>query len=279
MTGWICLDIDGTITADPFHTPIEVIEYFAMLYKEGWKFAFITGRMLSFAQMALQSIPFPYVLSVQNGADILQMPQKKLLKQTYLSSHIFSILDDLYQSIEEDYLVYSGWELGDFCFYRPHKFSKVMKQHLDFMSSLSKEPWKIVDDFSLLKERMYPLIKCIGSQKQMQQLALDLDQIPFIHATCIKDPTSKEGFYLNLITHKNASKGAVIDYLRSKNPSSLFIGAGDDLNDIELLKSSDISIAMENAPVTLKNYAKIIAKPASEQGIIFALKQIIEGKI
>jgi hypothetical protein len=47
----------------------------------------------------LGDIPFPDYLSVQNGADLLSMPDKRLLKTAYLSSDIFLALDKIYQDI------------------------------------------------------------------------------------------------------------------------------------------------------------------------------------
>ena len=274
--GWICLDIDGTITHGPHSIPDAVIEYLLSLYNAGWQFAFITGRAFTFAMSALQKIPFPYVFAVQNGADILKMPQKTPLKQSYLSAKLIQHLDKIYDQMQEDYLIYSGWEGGDFCYFRPHKFSEKLSEHLGVLMKLVEEPWRPLTSFDELKDLSFPLIKCLGSKEHMQSLAKKLSELSQINVSCIKDPLSQGDIYLNLITDIEASKGAVIDFLRSSCSYPLtFIAAGDDRNDISLLERADIAIAMKGAPDELISLADIIAEPAKDHGIINALQTAI----
>ena len=278
--GWICLDIDGTITSDPHSVPDAVIRYFSSLYDKGWRFVFITGRTLAFANATLSCIPFPFLFSVQNGADLLQMPGKKLIKQCYLSSSVIKKLDEIYEGREEDYIIYSGWEAGDFCYYRPHRFSEWMTNYLELMMTLVEEPWQALHSFGPLRDKSFPLIKCLGTKEHMQEVEKYLQEIPEINVTCIKDPMSKEGYYLNLITDKKASKGNALTYIRTlAAPGVPFIAGGDDRNDISLLEAANIAIAMQTAPEDVLKHADIIAPPASEMGIIAALEEAINHRI
>lgn len=280
VKGWICLDIDGTTTSDPHSVPKKVIEYFSSLYNKGWRFVFITGRTLSYAKATLHNIPFPFLFSVQNGADLVQMPDMKLIRQCYLPASIIVKLDQIYENKEEDYIIYSGWEAGDFCYYRPHRFSEWMTSHLELMMTLVEEPWQALNSFGPLRDKSFPLIKCLGTKEHMQDVEKYLKDIKEINVTCIKDPLSKEGFYLNLITDKKASKGNALNFIRTlTTPGVPFIGAGDDRNDISLLESADIAIAMRNAPEDLRALADIIAPPATEMGIIEALEKAISQRI
>ncbi|MCX6991501.1 MAG: HAD family hydrolase [Chlamydiae bacterium] len=272
VKAWICLDIDGTTTSDPHSIPQQVLEYFTSLYEKGYRFVFITGRTFAFANATLSKIPFPFLFSVQNGADLLQMPEKIPLQQHYLPASVIERLDEIYEGREEDYIIYSGWQAGDFCYYRPARFSEWMTSYLEMMMTLVEEPWQALHSFGPLRDKSFPLIKCLGTKEHMKEVEKYLHQIPEINVTCIKDPLSKEGYYLNLITDKNASKGNALNYIRTlAEPGALFIGAGDDRNDISLLESADIAIAMQNAPDDLIKLADIIAPPASEMGIIKAL--------
>ncbi|MBM3207646.1 MAG: HAD family phosphatase [Chlamydiae bacterium] len=277
--GWICLDIDGTITADPFSIPDTVVKYFTSLYTLGWRFCFITGRTLSFACKVLDKITFPFYISVQNGADILQMPEKKLIRQSYLSSDVLAHLDVIYKDLPEDYIVYSGWERGDYCYYRPSRSSAQMNTYFSFLMTLSGTPWVALDDFSSLARETFSLIKCLGSLQMMKYVETKLKEIDGIHVTMIKDPTSPCEGYIILITDKSASKGNAMAFLKSSEKNAhLYIAAGDDMNDISLLKEADIAIAMGDAPESLQKIAHIIAKPATELGIIDALNTAIHNR-
>jgi hypothetical protein len=97
---------------------------------------------------------------------------------------------------------------GDYCYYRPVHFSKEMLEYFTFLMTLSLKPWVPLDDFSSLKERTFPLIKCLGSLASMQKVKDRLKSISDLHLTVIKDPTSKSAQCVLLITNKDAPKGA-----------------------------------------------------------------------
>ncbi len=272
LKGCICLDIDGTITADLFHIPEEVIKCFEMLHQKGWQFLFSTGRPFAFASQIFHGFRFPFFLSLQNGADLLQMPEKKLLAKEHLDPSFILKLDELYKDMEEDFLVYAGFEKGDFCYYRPHRYSSKMLEHLEVVKSVVKEPWQGVEEFSFGEEDSFPLIKSFGSKDQMEQLSQKLLSFEEVSSTYIGDPLSHGKTYINLITSKNATKGAVIRKMRTFFPEGTrFIAAGDDRNDILMLEEADFAIVMKTAPESMFPLGDLIAEPASDLGIIAAL--------
>lgn len=279
MKGCICLDIDGTLTADPHFIPDQVVECLRFLYGKGWNFVFATGRTYSFAIKTLEKIDFPFLFAAQNGADILQMPEKKLLSQSYLSSDVVFQLERIGEGKEEDFLIYTGWEKGDFCYYRPKKFSQKILDHIEIIQSFSVEPWQALDEFHFKKNETFPLIKYLGTKEGMQELTPLIQKISGVEISFIKDPVS-EGVYLNLITAPSASKGEVLRKVRSYFPKeTLFIAAGDDLNDVSMLEEADIAIVMGSAPEKMLSLADIKAKSAKELGIIQALLQATQEEM
>ena len=273
--GWIALDIDGTITDDLYSIPEEVISYFRVLQKEGWHFIFITGRMLTLAEQALRSLDFPFLLAIQNGADILQMPDRKLLFRSYLPHAVVPLLEEIYSRSSEDFIIYAGYEKQDFCYYRPHRFSSLLIPQVEKIRSLSPEPWKAVHSFDFSEEETFPLIKCLGSEDSMSGVNASLKSMEGICATFIRDPLSP-GFFFNLVTHEEASKGRALQRVFPLfKDKGLVIAAGDDRNDVSMLEVADIAIVMGSAPIDMHSHADILAKPASENGIIEALKKAV----
>jgi len=275
--GWIALDIDGTITDKSHHAPVQVIDFLHTLEKKGWELVFITGRTFSFAYRVVKEFNFPFYLALQNGADILYMPQKELIARHYLSDQAIPLLEEAYRGENEDFLLYSGFEGGDFCYYRPERFSPAFTEHLQKLMALSPEPWKAVKNFDFEKGHAFPLIKCLGNKETMQRVNQRLQRSSEIAATMIHDPLG-EDIYLNLVTDKLATKGnalrAVQNVLEEGGP---VIAAGDDWNDVSMLEAADIKIVMAAAPPEMHKIATFLAqhKP-DEHGIIGALQQATE---
>lgn len=271
--GWIALDIDGTVTSTLHEMPAAVALYLKELVNEGWNIVFVTGRIFSFAHHVLRCLDFPYYVAVQNGADIIEMPSRQLINNTYLAQDVLVKLDKIYTEFPEDFIIYAGYKKGDFCYFRPNHFSETMRQYLKILEKLSVESWQTFNSLSELSQLTFPLIKCFGKESEMRNIFSKLQTIPNIHATLIRDTVSRD-LHLILITDKEATKGKAIDQILAKTgQKGRIIAAGDDCNDIELLDRADIKIAMETAPQELLNKADIIAPSAEKDGIIEALQK------
>jgi hypothetical protein len=239
------------------------------LEEKGWELVFITGRTFSFAYSVVKEFDFPFYLAVQNGADILHMPHKQLIARHYLETEVIPLLDQAYQGEKEDFLLYSGYEGGDFCYYRPDRFSPSLTEHLQKIMALSPEPWKPVKSFEFEKGLSFPLAKCLGTKTAMQRINALLQSVPEVSATMIRDPLGEE-IYLNLVTAKLATKGNALKVIKQVlGEGGPVIAAGDDLNDISMLEAADIKIVMPSAPKVMHPMATLLAK----HGLIEALKE------
>ncbi len=274
--GWIALDIDGTITLDKYSVPDEVSAYLRSLALGGWRIAMATGRPYAFALRALSQFDFPYFFLAQNGSAVLEMPSKQLLFKRYLSESAIAIVEKAYEGIDSDFLIYSGYEKGDFCYFRPHRMSEEDLLYIEDLKKRQKEEWKAVERFEI---DSFPLIKCFGSLPRMKKVAERLSASGRFQVALIRDPFH-ENFVIILVTEKNASKGLSLEELfRKKGRGGLVIAAGDDENDISLLKAADVKIAMAHAPETLQEAADYIAPPTKEHGIIKALQLAIRTHV
>ncbi|MBS0604323.1 MAG: HAD family phosphatase [Verrucomicrobia bacterium] len=274
--GWIALDLDGTITDSTHRAPKEVVDFLHSLEDKGWEIVFITGRTFSFAYKVVGEFDFPYYLAVQNGADILLMPHKQLVARHYLDDKVIPVLDMAYRGEEEDFLVYAGYEQGDFCYYRPERFSPKLTEHVHKIMALSPEPWKSVKDFDFKKGISFPLAKCLGAKQAMERINALLQAVPEVSATLIRDPLAEDDVYLNLVTAKQATKGNALRTVKqATGDGGPTIAAGDDLNDISMLEAADIKIVMATAPKEMIPMATIVAEHGQQHGIIAALNQAI----
>jgi Cof subfamily protein (haloacid dehalogenase superfamily) len=271
--GWIALDIDGTITKDKYSIPSEVSAYLHSLSTEGWTIVFLTGRSFRFASLTLKSLPFPFFCAAQNGSLILEMPAKKAVFEAYLEEGSLSIFQSCFEGLSGNFLVYSGAEKGDFCYYRPDRLSGSDLKYTEEIISREQGQKKPYHDFKEIGRS--PLIKCFGPSKSMKELQKRLDEKKLFNSTLIRDPF-REGEYLLLVTDIHASKGKALEALLKKHPKGkALICAGDDENDLSMFAVADFAIAMEEAPENVKEQADLIAPSVEEMGIIAALKSAL----
>lgn len=274
--GWIALDIDGTITLEKYSVPDEVTAYLRSLAADGWRIAMATGRPYAFASRALSTFDFPYYFLAQNGSAVLEMPGKKLLFKRYLTESAIEVVEKAYEGIDSDFLIYSGYETGDFCYFRPHRMAEEDLRYIEDLKKRQKEEWKPVDRFAI---DSFPLIKCFGPLPRMNKVAERLRKSGRFQVTMIRDPFDENSMII-LVTEKNASKGLSLEELfRKKGRGGLVIAAGDDENDLSLLKAADVKIAMAHAPEALQDAADYIAPPTKEYGIIKALQLAIRTHV
>ncbi|MCY3974105.1 MAG: HAD family hydrolase [Simkaniaceae bacterium] len=277
--GTIALDIDGTITESYDSVPVDVVDYLASLVVEGWRVVFLTGRTLSFAMLALESLEFPFLLAVQNGADLFSIAKgqdHEKLRASHLDKDTVLMLDRFYEDRQGDFVVYAGAEKGDFCYYRPGKHSPALLTYLEkTLTRLCPQPWRAVEHFSIHEQNFFPMAKGFGTEAECVALQDEIRKIPGLHTSVIKDRTGG-GAYLLVITNAEADKGKAVRFLMDEcSLSRPLIVGGDDNNDLPLFREGDIRIAMPHATEALREMADLIAPPVGEQGIIEGIKQAI----
>lgn len=267
----IALDIDGTITDHTTEIPVKIIDFLHKCSQNDALIAFVTGRFYPYAQAQLNRLPFPFYLACQNGAQLYQMPERKNLYNFYVSKDLIMMIDQLTHDLEEDFIVYGDQNLDFQVFYRDQKFSQKMLSHIFKLDSSSYHPFIKINSFTDLPARAFPCVKHFGTIQQTKPFYDKVSRLP-IEISMIKEPSSKD-YYMNLITHQKASKGeAISNLLKIVDRDMPIIAAGNDLNDVTLLKKADIGIAVgPRAPTELKNCAKILCD--SHQDLDLAIEK------
>jgi HAD superfamily hydrolase (TIGR01484 family) len=276
MKGIIALDIDGTITAEPNSIPIDVVDYFQELANEGWLFIFITGRTFQLANQVLNFFNFPFYMAVQNGAIILEMPSKTVIAKNYLKKDILPIMENLCQHEPTGFVVYSGFENNDLCYYRSSDFSKEILSLLKQRCIALKEEWIDLPSFDDLPIADFASVKSFGLYESALAITNQIEQLLGLHVPLMKDPFLKN-YYVVQATESSVTKGSALrKFINLQSVSLKVIAGGDDNNDKSMLETADIQIVMANAPQDMLLKADVIAPPASEKGIIKGLVEAIQ---
>lgn len=275
MRGTIALDIDGTLTDDST-LPVNVIIYLKSLADSGWRIIFITGRTFQSGQKTLKSLPFTYYFAVQNGAIILEMPSQRIISKRYLDRSIFEEMEDICQAQPSDFVVYSGYENNDQCYYRPNHFSPNLMEYLHRRIESYEETWHPLASYNELALDYFPSIKCFGKYESAKVLSHRIEERLGLHVPLIRDPFEID-YYVVQATHPQISKGqALKDLISRTEERGLVIAAGDDYNDVSMLEAADVKIVMATAPQDMLEKADVIARPAAEEGIIIALEAALK---
>lgn len=275
MQGILALDIDGTLVHDLEGIPYPIVRYLTHLSQAGWRVMFLTGRTFTFAYHVLKELPFPYVLSVQNGAVTLDMPKKAILNRYYLDRSILPVVEKIFIEEGTGPIIYGGFEVDDLCYYRKELLSADMNAYLKIRQGTFLEVWEELQDYSEMPVEQFPSLKCFGSERVARRVSEKLKQLLDVEVSVISDPFDPCCF-LAQATNPQANKGKALQgYRDSFNRAVPVIAAGDDYNDISMLQVADTKIVMEGAPEVLLGMADILAPPSKATGILPALKRAV----
>lgn len=273
MSKLIALDIDGTLTHEHHPIPQEVLSFLGEKQEEGWKLLFVTGRSFRHGLEMTHSLPQPYYIASQNGAALLEVPEKKVLAKNYLKREILPLLTEICKEEYTDFAVYSGPEREDRVYYRGDRHSPEQRHYLNERIQ-GKEEWVSVGSYDELDFEDFAAVKCLGPKSIVESVAKKMSSRLDLHVPVIRDAFSPTNFIAQG-THSSATKGQAIASLCQalQMKDATIIAAGDDYNDVTMFKAATLSIAMSTAPEDVRSIAHIIAPPASESGIIQGLKE------
>lgn len=273
--GILALDIDGTITAETHTLDERVIHLLHELSKAEWKIIFLTGRPFQWGFQLLQCLSFPYALAVQNGALLIEMPSKRMMSRKYMTKDILPSMESICQKQKSDFVVYSGMENDDWCYYRPACFPSSLLSYVMQRTQSLGEKWQALQTFSQMPVSTFPSLKCFAREEQAFVLSPQIENELGLHAPPNRDPYNPEYFVVQA-THVDANKGQVLrEFIQMTQSSGPVIAAGNDHNDRSMLEAADVKIVMADAPAALLALADVIAPPADQQGIIQGLTEAI----
>lgn len=249
--GIVALDIDGTMLSHNQDPSPLLIDMLTLMHKEGWKILFATGRTVAWSLRHLENLPVPFFLAAFNGAVLFSFPERKKL-------HASSLLkeDVLALSPFIDRFGVIAYEMdGDKAFVSRQSCSPFIQEHLLKRKEAQNENWvefSSVQDLPLVAYASLRFFVMKGNEEFLQQA---IQKSSFLTALTMKDSFHSDVKIIQ-VTAKGVSKGASLRYLCKKyTPLLGTIAAGDDSNDIDLLESADIGIAVGDASAELRKIA------------------------
>lgn len=275
MPGIIALDIDGTLTQGNDPIAPSIASFLEELAAKGWKIIFITGRTFSWSLQLLHSLPFPYHLAVQQGALLIEMPSKKILSKKYIDKSICATLDKIFVDEPTDFVLFTGFEYQDICYFRSHHFNRDLLEYVRHRAHILKETWIDTPTFENVGIPSFASIKSFGEYPSVKRICEKIEAQTGLHAPIVKDPFHT-AYYVGQATHPEVNKGNVLETFRKNGrQSQLAIAVGDDWNDAPMFAKADLKVVMETAPKELLAMADVIAPSVSKLGVIEGITKAI----
>lgn len=259
----LAVDIDGTlVTKDKVLTDITK-DAIKKYIKAGGKFAIATGRPNKGIERYIKELSLDelggYVISY-NGSRITDVKTGELLYQKNLKP---SQLPQIFDAAEKYGISLTTYK-GDTAV-----TEKADDKYFNLEVSINKLSVKRVPD--LKKEVTYPVPKFLitGESTYLSDIEKKLK-----NELCGVSVFRSEPFFLE-ITPNGIDKGEAIIWLCNYMGimQSETMACGDGFNDITMLKTAGLGVAMENAQEITKNAANYVTLSNDENGVAHAINK------
>ena len=264
MIKMVVTDIDGTIYSPENGITDNVKACIQKLYKNGIKIVIATGRSYSSARKIADRLeiecPFicyqgglvnSYEGEILNVKYLEEKPAREIIKLCRKKNiHLNVYVEDvLYVEDDNDYIKdYIGDKGIDY--FKVDSFDELDFSKLNKMLAINYDT-KLIDDLTKELKEKFPQIYVVKSTDFFCEIA-----------------------------NKEATKGNGIKFLANKYGFSIkdVMAIGDQNNDIEMVETAGIGVAMGNGTDYIKSKAKYVTDTIKNDGFVKAVDKFVWGK-
>lgn len=258
----VLADVDGTLLTEQKVLTERARSAVRKLRDRGIRFAITSGRPPRGMAMLVEPLDLDTPMAGFNGGQFA-LPDLTIIEQKTLPVDIARKAIDLIRAHDLDTWVYRG---NDWLITRRDA------PHVDREAWTVKFDPVVVPDFD---DKLDDVCKIVG-------VSDDLDRVKQCEAAAqaafgkLVTAARSQPYYLD-VTHKDANKGAVVDYLSQYLgiPPDQIATIGDQPNDVLMFKRSGFSIAMGNAPDEVKAQASKTTASYDDEGFARAMENFI----
>lgn len=267
MIKLVASDLDGTIIDNHNSISQDNLEAINNIQKKHIPLVICTGKTYALSKDICKNLHASFGI-FGNGGQIIDLTTGKEIMKTTLS----------YNELESCFSVLEKYDLHIHA-YTENSIISPKLTYMDLRNSIlfpNKINFEIVPSVqNYLKENNTPIFKIIiSSTSNLSEVKAELEKFTNLNILHI----SKTGLYKDNVINKeyeyldisplNVTKGSALkmlsDYLNLQKEDILSVG--DNLNDIEMFKASNIGAALNNASDKVKMYANYITKNTVENG-------------
>jgi Cof subfamily protein (haloacid dehalogenase superfamily) len=258
----VLADVDGTlVTKDKILTE-RAQQRVRDLRKAGIAFAMTSGRPPKGMSMLLKPLDIDTPIAGFNGGQWVN-PDLSIIEGHTLPRDIADKVVKMLTGQGLDVWVYSG---ADWLIH------KLDAPHVAREEWTVKFPPKVTADFGDALNAAVKIVGCSDDLDKMQDVSKQVQ-------AALGDSASaalSQPYYLD-VTHPQANKGSVVDYLSThlKIAPEAIATLGDQPNDVLMFRKSGMSIAMGNASKQVRDQATHVTESSEAEGFAIALERYI----
>jgi Cof subfamily protein (haloacid dehalogenase superfamily) len=257
-------DVDGTLVTKEKTLTDRACQRVRDLRAAGIKFAITSGRPPRGMQMLIAPLAIDTPVAGFNGGQWVN-PDLSIIESHTLPRDIADKTVKLLTDSGLDVWLYSGadWMIHDKD--APHAAREEWTV---------KFPPKIVQDYGDALDQAVKIVGVSDDLDKMQKIAEQAKQEFGDSASA----ALSQPYYLD-VTHSQANKGGVVDYLARHfqiAPEEIAT-IGDQPNDVHMFRKSGMSVAMGNASEQVQKQATHVTASSEEEGFAIAIERYILG--
>ena len=260
----VLADVDGTLVTEQKVLTERAQASVHALHEAGIRFAITSGRPPRGMAMLLDPLKLDTPIAGFNGGLFLK-PDLSIIKQQTVPTDVAQRAVELIRAHGLDVWVYRGndWLVG-----------KADAPHVAREAWTVKFEPKVVADVGARLDQVAKIVGVSDDLEKVRQCEGDARAAFVGRATANRS----QPYYLD-VTHKDANKGAVVEFLSSHLgvPASEIATIGDQPTDVPMFKKSGFSIAMGNAPDEVKKLALATTDSYNDEGFAKAMERFILG--
>lgn len=278
-------DLDGTLLNDNHVISNQTAKAVKALQKTGVEFMVATGRDYYSAHKVLVEQQIKCRMINLNGATIHDEEGNVLHTQPLHKEDALAIMDYLEsQPLNATLIATTGFYVSDYENYvKRMKRFMVQKAVNDADGEENITEAQLSDHYREIKPlselnlqnlpEIYKIMFFSEDLELLKQARLEIEKIDNVDVTS----SSKDNIE---ITHINAQKGlAVEQYVANQDYDMTEVATiGDSFNDRSMIKMAGHSYGMANGADAIKEMARYIAPPNTEDGVAQVIYQIIEDQ-
>jgi hypothetical protein len=258
----VIADVDGTLVTEEKVLTQRARSAVEALHRVGIGFAITSGRPPRGMAMLFHALDIKTPVAGFNGG-LFVKPDLSILEQKVVEPSIARQALELIRGRGLDAWVYSGndWLIA-----------KLDAPHV------AREAWTVKFEPTVVRDyddRLDAVAKIVGisDDHELVKRCEAEAQAAFGHRATAN---RSQPYYLD-ITHRDANKGAVVDYLSAHLavPEREIATIGDSPNDVLMFGRSGLSIAMGNASDQVKSQADLTTDSYNDEGFAKAIERFV----
>ena len=255
-------DIDGTLVDGQKEIPPINHEMIGAFKRGGGHFSLATGRIEKSVKRYCRELEVDVPVILYNGARIYNPIKDEVIREHCLIQQDVRRALELLEEIPLDPIFYSGGEA----------YVREVTDNIRNFQNGDGYLCELVDSLDFLVEKQVTKILMIGDGNSIDAFREQFDSDG--------DLVQSEYNYLEILP-TGVNKGTALEELAEYLGLSLgeIVCFGDNPNDMEMIRTAGLGVAMDNAHEELKANADLIAPSHDMGGVGRILDKIISGEI